>query len=253
VYGGQLVLPADDVPGTLRCWRDWASDIGEGTATSLAVVPFPDAPAVPAPLRGRTAVAVRLAHTGDGGERMADELRALGTPLLADLGELAWTDSARIHRDPPGPAPSVGTTVGLATLTDAVLDAAVDTLAGAPVRRVVELRRLGGALGRPSGLPIRSGLEWQAGTVSIVPGEGDAEVATALDARFRAAVDGLGRVPNFLFGEGADPAAVRDAYPEADWARLRAVKAAEDPDDVIAAAAPIPPAPARGAGPAARA
>ncbi len=248
VYGGSVTLPLDDAPSVLRGWRDWAADLADPTATSLAVAPFPDVPAVPAPLHGRTAITIRLAHDGPAAEgaRVAGGLRALGEPLVDDLGELPWTDSARIHRDPPGPAASVGTTVGLTALPDTVLDAALETVtctaADAGARRVVELRRLGGALAAPTGLPLRTDLAWTAGTVAVLTGPGQAAPAAARDARFRAAVGGAGRVPSFLFGEGADPGAVRSAYRPPDWARLRAVKADVDPDDLILAAAPVPPA-----------
>lgn len=239
VYGGGLFLPAG--PDTVRGWRDWAATAPEELSTSAAVVPFPDVDGLPAPLRGRTLLHVRVACEGGDGERLVAPLRALAEPVLDGLRELPWSASHTIHNDPEGPVASSGTTVALAALPDAVLDAALASREAPDVRRVVEFRRLGGAFTRPGAGPVRRDAEWSAGVVSILTPDVDVAAAAQLDVRFRTEIEPwtVGRLANFLFGEGADPAAVAAAYSPADLARLREIRAEADPDGILMPGAPL--------------
>ena len=239
VYGGGLFLPA--TAAVVRGWRDWAATVPEELSTSAAVVPFPDVDGPPAPLRGRTLMHVRIACEGADGERLVAPLREVAEPVLDGLRELPWTQSHTIHSDPEGPVASSGTSVALGALPDAVVDAALATQAAPDVRRVVEFRRLGGAFSRPGDAPLRRDAEWSTGTVSILTPDVDVAAAAELDARFRDAVAPwtVGRLANFLFGEGADPTAVAASYSPADLARLQEIRAVADPDGVLLPSAPL--------------
>jgi FAD/FMN-containing dehydrogenase len=234
VFGGALHLPA--TAATLRGWRDWAAAAPEEMSTSAAVAPFPDPE--------RPVLVVRIAYEGpvEEGERLVATLRELADPLLDELRELPWTESHTIHSDPSGPVASRSTTVAVDALPDAVLDAAVATQ-GQGVPRIVEFRRMGGAFTRPGpSAPLRRDAEWTAGTLSIMAPGVDPAAADRLDAQFRAvaAPHTVGRLANLLFGEGADPANVGAAYTPADLARLQEIRAAVDPEGVLAPAAPLP-------------
>ncbi|MGI5127769.1 FAD-binding oxidoreductase [Pseudonocardia sp. CA-107938] len=231
VFGGALHLPA--TAATLRGWRDWAVDVPEGMSTSAAVAAFADPTLV-----------VRVAYEGPSpeGERLVAPLRGLAEPLRDELRELPWTESHTIHSDPSGPVASRSTTVALQALPDAVLDAATATQ-GQGVPRIVEFRRMGGAFTRPSAAgPLRRDAEWTAGTISIMAPGVDPAAVDRLDAQFRAAAasETVGRLANLLLGEGADPAAVAQAYTPADLARLQRIRAEVDPDGVLAPGAPLP-------------
>lgn len=249
VFGGQLVFEADQASTLFRAWRDWAADAPDALGTGIAYSPVPDIEGPPPPLRGRTIVSIQVAFDGpaEDGERLVAPLRALQEPLLDSLRQLPWTDSASIHDEPPGPTASVTTNVTLGDLPDDALDAAlaaVTTPGTTP--RVLSLRRLGGALNRPGPAgPVRRDTHWLAGMVAIVPPGCSEEAAASaeLQARdWRAAVAPWtdGRLANFLFGDGADPDAVQAAYTPDTFQRLRDIKTAADPEQLILASALIP-------------
>jgi hypothetical protein len=147
--------------------------------------------------------------------------------------------------DPPDPLPIVSRGALLRDLPSAGVDdllAAVGPGTGSTLA-MVQLRQLGGALGRRApGAGARATLP---GTLSLfalgVP-EDEASAATAtkyLDSLERAALPyRAGFYPNFV-EEPADASAFFD--PET-WRRLREVKASYDPDDLFKGNHHIPPA-----------
>src|SRR4051794_8798046 len=62
--GGAVVYPGEDASVVLHAWREWAPALPDSTTTSVALVRLPDAPTVPAHLRGVLTVHVRVAHLG---------------------------------------------------------------------------------------------------------------------------------------------------------------------------------------------
>src|SRR6185503_18192955 len=155
----------------------------------------------------------------------------------AALGDMAM--------DPPDPLPIVSANALLRDLPSAAVDdlvAAVGPDSGSPLA-MVQLRLLGGALGRPSpGAEARATLPGTFSLFALGVPEDEASAATArayLDdveravLRFRA-----GHYPNFV-EEPADASAFFDAD---TWARLRNVKALYDPSDLFKGNHLIPPA-----------
>ena len=270
LFGGGLYHDARYAPQVLRAYLEWTSGLGDATTSSVALVPFPDTPAVPAPLRGRHAVHVRVAHLGPDGERLVAPLRA-AAPLLADtLGLLPFTRSGTIHHDPPSPMPYTATNVLLSDVDDAVLDVVVDgalgaASAGAQRPPVVELRHLGGALARPPAVPGAVGHRDAGFLLGLVTRLGGpaaeraagADAADAVEGAARAAHDRLldrvaalpgrvvGRSLNFLYGPHVDADTVRRAYHPADHARLILLKARHDPQNLFRLNHNLPPEPRR--------
>lgn len=121
LYGGSIYFDEPHIEQALRGWVDWAtadsaaSDTSDRAdtsdprmTTSVAIIRFPPLEAVPAPLRGRRLLALRIAYPGDPkeGARLAAPLRALAPMHLDDVKERPGSEIARVHNDPVQPAPS---------------------------------------------------------------------------------------------------------------------------------------------------
>src|SRR3569833_1350324 len=103
LYGGGLYFDAADLPAVLRAWRTWAMTAPDELTTSIAVVPLPDLPFLPEPIRGKHVANVRIAYLGDDGDSVVAPLRAAAPVLLDTLKRLPYTDSGSIASDPPHP------------------------------------------------------------------------------------------------------------------------------------------------------
>lgn len=94
---------------------------------------------------------VRISYLGEAaeGERLIAPLRALGPRLADSVRVLPYTESGSIHNDPVPPAAYTGTNAMLSGLDEQrVREVLALTGPGAPVNSIVEVRHLGGALGR---------------------------------------------------------------------------------------------------------
>jgi FAD/FMN-containing dehydrogenase len=257
IWGGGLFLDAggaaraaEILDGYLR----WTATVPEEMNSSLALVPLPDVPALPEPLRGRHVAHVRVAWTGSeaAGERCVAPLRALGPRLLDHLADLPFTEADAVHDDPAVPMPWNGDVALLDDLDEAAARSVVE-IAGpeAAVPCVVEVRHLGGALARPPAAPNAVGhrdARYSLGVLSRLGGPDDARALAA----HRALLDALGprlagRLVNFM-GHGTGPEGpasadrVRTAYRAADLRRLTALKAAHDPANTFRLNHNLPPA-----------
>lgn len=232
VYGGGLYYPAG--PDVLEAWHAWTTTVPDELTSSLALIPYPDVPGLPGPLRGRHVAHIRVACTGtyETGEHLVAPLRALGPALLDTLTVLPYTDSASIYSDPPGPHAYHGTNALVTALDPATL-ATIFDLSPATV---VQLRHLGGALSRTPAHPSAIGFRDATYLVSALAGEpaGPEAIAAALAPITR------GRFLNYLYGMGTDDVAA--LYEPATYRRLRKLKAVYDPANRFHANHNIPPA-----------
>ncbi len=95
------------------------------------------------------------------GDALLAPMRAVGSPVLDEVGELSPTATDAVHREPTSPVPVHDGGAALRDLPAAAVDAllaAADVDIGGPVT-TVELRVLGGALGRPAAVPPPSRAE----------------------------------------------------------------------------------------------
>jgi FAD/FMN-containing dehydrogenase len=238
LYGGGLFFDTDLIPAVLRAYRDVAAGAPEELTTSVGLVPIPDLPVVPEPLRGRHVAHVRVAYTGEDGERLVAPLRAVGPALIDTLRELPFAESASIYQDPTQPHAYTGDNALLRDVTDADLDTVVELAGpGAPVPCVVELRGLGGALGREAEVPNAVGHREAGWLLRVLSPFGDdlADVRAAHD-RLLGAVDSMGRALNFVYGPRDPREYLASAYEKGDLARLAALAADHDRNGVLAAA-----------------
>ncbi|MCI2418091.1 FAD-binding oxidoreductase [Saccharopolyspora sp. K220] len=248
LYGGGLYFDAHLIGEVLRAWQQWTRDLPEEMTSSVALVPFPDVPALPEPLRGRHVVHVRIAHVGDraAGERLVEPLRAVGEPLIDSVREMPYREVGSICNDPVQPMPYLTANAVLRDFDDA----AIKTLLGlvgpdAPQQCVVEVRHLGGALSRPAGNCVGNRDAAYVFGVNSVVDDSTAAVARELQnqvMREMAPWSTGGRFLNFLSGESADVDKVREAYDEADYQRLVALKRTYDPTNRFRLNHNIPPA-----------
>jgi FAD/FMN-containing dehydrogenase len=251
LYGGGLYFDGAAAREILGAYLRWTRTVPEEMTSSLALVPLPDLPSLPPPLRGRYVVHVRIAFLGDpaAGERLIAPLRALGPRLADSVRELPYTESGTIHNDPVPPAAYVGTNAMLRDL-DEETAGTVLALAGpdAPITSVVEVRHLGGALARAPREANCVGNREAGYLLAVLDRvtEDNADAVRAAHSRLMDALSSLttGRCLNFLYGANATPDEVRLAYTPDDYLRLRRIKAAYDPGNLFRLNHNIPPAPA---------
>jgi FAD/FMN-containing dehydrogenase len=248
LYGGGLYFAAEHAAAALQTWLGWTATVPEELTSSVGLVPYPDVPALPEPLRGRWVAHLRVAYLGGPaeGERLVAPLRAVGPRLIDRLGEMPYTESGSIHNDPTFPDSFFGTNVLLDRL-DESLPRTVLELVGpdAPVPCVVELRHLGGALARPPAVPSAVGhRDAQAAARVLTPlGGADLDTTRRVHDRFYQALRPwtVGRTLNFIYGHEATVEQVREAYDPDAYRRLQELKAVHDPGNLFRCNHNIPP------------
>ncbi|MGH3393536.1 MAG: FAD-binding protein [Streptosporangiaceae bacterium] len=248
VYAGLLLWPAAEAPEVLAAWRELTSgDLPDEFTTAVRLMSFPAVPGIPAVLHGRSAVVVYAVHLGLPGEADAllAPLRAL-RPEKDTVRTIPITALGRVHLDPEGPTPYTVDGLLLAGLPAAAID---QIIAAAPPEGrsplvMVEVLHLGGELARArphSGAlaAVDAPYLLLAGGLTATP-QLAATVATGV-RDLQAAVSDWEAPQRYLnlARAHADPA--RFWSPDA-YHRLRRVKAAVDPLDLIRGNHPVPPA-----------
>ncbi|QXJ22919.1 FAD-binding oxidoreductase [Actinomadura graeca] len=250
LYGGGLYFDTPQIGEVLETWRTWSATVPDAMTSSIALMPVPDIPAFPEPLRGRHVAHVRVAFVGDAaeGERLVAPLRAAGPRLIDSVADMPYTESGSIHNEPPVPMAYTSTNVAVRDLRADVVRILLD-LAGpeAPDRAVVEIRQLGGALAAEPAVPNAVGNRdagYLIGVLSKLGPGADEDAVRALHERCRARLGphSSGQILNFLFGADATPQQVRAAYDPADYRRLARLKAVYDPSNLFRLNHNIPPA-----------
>jgi FAD/FMN-containing dehydrogenase len=248
VYGGGLYFPGSQAAAVLNAYRRWVKRVPEQMSSSITLTRFPWEDTVPAELRGRFVVHLRLAYAGSAadGESLVRPLRTAALPLLDTVAEIPYTAIGGIHNDPTDPFPLHERTACLRELDEDGLDRLIH-LAGpdstCPLR-LVELRHLGGALSREPAIPNAVGnrdaefLLYLTGlTTSGAEVVHSAELI--LDQLAPWCTGGVNI--NFLGVSDAEPERVRAAYPADAYRRLRRTKRAYDPENIFRINHNIPP------------
>jgi hypothetical protein len=240
--GGALLFDVAAAAPLLRAWAAWTPTVGQRTTTSVAVLRLPPLPTVPEPLRGRAVVALRVAHLGP-----VEEARAVIAPLLAAAGpvivdslrDMPFAEVGTIASEPTDPVPSWDK----GTLLRGLDDAAVDVITGlvgpdatTPLA-VVELRHLGGALGRDPLVPNAVGGRDAAYSLNAVgallPDLREAVPSAGEELLSAVRPWGTGGTQANLLGWTTDPVEISKAWPAATYRRLSRLKAAWDPQDLF--------------------
>ncbi|MGY1609802.1 MULTISPECIES: FAD-binding oxidoreductase [unclassified Geodermatophilus] len=242
LVGGGFFFAGRDAAAVLHAYRTWAPTLPEEAGSSVAVLRMPPLEELPPPLRGQTVVHLRFLYAGDDPEAAAAlvaPMQAAGEVLLGGVGPLPPTALDAVHMDPTEPMPAWEKGALLADLTEETVDALL-AAAGPEVHVplvMVEVRQLGGALGRPAPVPnavTGRHAAWSVFVVApMVP-----ELAGVVPHVGRGVLAALapwtatGALVNFL-GDVEGPGEVLAAWDEQDGERLLAVKRSVDPGDVF--------------------
>jgi FAD/FMN-containing dehydrogenase len=153
VFAGWLIWPWEQSEQVLTAWRDWTETTPDEVTSVGRILQLPPIEVIPEPLRGRNIVIVEVAHMGD--EASGRELIAPLLELEPEMSTMATMPAAglvRLHGDPEGHTPAIGDGGIIESLPDEAIRALVEVAgpgSGSPFISV-ELRQLGGALGRPA-------------------------------------------------------------------------------------------------------
>ncbi|WP_375492098.1 FAD-binding oxidoreductase [uncultured Jatrophihabitans sp.] len=246
LFGGCLYFDGADAAPVLHAWREWTPTLPEQATSSIALMRLPAMPGVPEPLAGKVTVAVRYAWVGDpdDGSAAFAPMAAAGRVVLGGVGVLPYTAIGSIHNDPVDPMPTAEAATLLQTLPVDAVDALM-AAAGpdAPCPQViVELRHLGGAIGRQqSGASAFSFRDAAYSLLTI--GIAAPPVVDATHASSAAILAALAPwsdgscLPNFH--ATSDPGQIKRKYDPATLARLATLATTYDPHGVVADAAPF--------------
>ena len=232
VHVGRVTYRPDDPVDLLLRWRYAMRRAPEELSSTLVLMPaLPGSP---------PAAMVLLCYAGEPGTPVAEAdaaiepLLELGSVVEADVAERRYADVLEDAHHPPG-IRMVGRNI-LAPTLSADLARAIARLHGSPAPAAVAVRSLGGAFGRvPADATAFAHRDAEVLVVCglMVPADtSDADVEAALIPWQDVAAHGTGTYLNFQ--GSATPADLAAAYPPETHARLAAVKAAYDPDNVFA-------------------
>jgi len=245
VLGGMLIQPA--TPELIADFMARAGAAPEALSVIANVMPCPPMPFVPEEHHGSTVVFSMVCWSGDlgEGERVLASLRELAEPI-ADLVKPIPYPEMFPPEDPDYQPTAVGWTMFLDRVGPDEARTMLERIeaSDAPMR-VVQLRPLGGAVGRvqadATAFAHRSS-PIMAIVASFYDGADDRPRREAWVADLAATLDqGLeGAYVNFVNDEG--PERVRAAYPGATWDRLAAIKARYDPTNLFHRNQNVPPA-----------
>ena len=244
IYGGGLYFAADLAETAVRTWATWTGAQPDSMNSSLAFLRLPVAPQVPAFLAGRFVTHIRISFDGpaDEGRRLLEPLRRLG-PLSDTVQLMSYRNVATIHHDSTDPTSYHERSLMLPDLGTAALDELL-TAAGPDATRsdvLVELRHLGGALGRPPTHHNSVGNRDAAYSLSTITlaGVDETDAGPVVEAM---APWGTGRrYLNFLGGPSTAEQ-VSQAYDADTFRALIAIKSRLDPHNLFRANHNIVPA-----------
>jgi FAD binding domain/Berberine and berberine like len=251
LYGGALYFPGERAADVLHTYREWAATLPEEMTASVALLRLPPLGVVPQPLRGKLTVHVRIAYLGsaEDGARLVAPLRELGPAIIDSVAEMPYQDVGAIHAEPPVPLPVHDGSVRLGALPEAAIDAILRSAgpyADCPLA-MVELRQLGGALGRAPDHPNAVAGRDAAFQV-YCGGVGGSIVAPfindGMDELFREL--GPWSIPegtlNYQCGPEPEPETVRATFGKDVYDRLTMAKVSYDPENRFRVNHNIPPA-----------
>ncbi|WP_242904536.1 FAD-binding oxidoreductase [Actinomadura terrae] len=235
IYGGGLYFDTDLLPTVFKTYREWTETVPDTMGSSIGLIPMPDVPAVPAPLRGRHLAHVRIAYVGtvQNGERLVKPLRALGPRIVDTLGEMPFTASGTIHNEPKQPRNFLCSNAMLSEFDASAPDALLDLVGpGAGVFGVVQVNHLGGAL---TGLPEVANAVGHRDASHVLrlvtlPQGPARDAAHETADRVMGAVKPwtVGRAPGFVQGDQGAGELARECYEPDTFERLASLKAAHD-------------------------
>jgi hypothetical protein len=230
---GSFFFPVERTAEVLRTWTALLPGFPEELTTWVTVMHFPPLDEMPPEVRGRSFTILMAAHLGSEREarRLLRPLQELG-PMRDTLGAQDPIALGTLAMDPESPLPYRSTTA----LVDGLPGDAIDALAGlagvGSALTLVQFRHVGGALSRrPDGAGARATLPGEILVFSLaIPTGPEAESIAALERLDRILAPlKVGEYPNLV----EHPVDASRFFDAPTWARLREVKAAYDPADLV--------------------
>jgi len=240
VLAGMLAFPMEDGVRVLRAYREWAAEVPDSVTTIVALRTVLPSPMVPVEAHGRRMVGIGICAAGDpaADDGLMAPLRGLGTPLFDSVARKPITaHNAMFDASVPPRNGYYWKSHFLNGLSDGFVEAAVEHHLRAPQPWSYSLiGQLGGAIARipndATAYPHRDAPY----LININGVDDDPAHDDEVVAWTRETFDALnpfstgGVYVNFVGNEGEDR--VRAAYGPA-YARLAAIKASYDPDNVF--------------------
>jgi FAD/FMN-containing dehydrogenase len=249
VYAGWLIWPLERAPEVLTAWQRWTETVPDELTSVGRILNIPPLPTIPEPLRGRSVVVVEAIYIGDeaDGAELIAPLRELG-PELDTLATIPASALQTLHMDPEEPVPGKGDGMMLDSLTpEAIMKITEIVTAESPLLSV-EVRHVGGELGRTApgnGVLGRLDAAYMMFAVGIPMTPEMAEGIERDVARLQRALARWDSGRMYLnFAE--EPRSGRSLFGEDGYARLRRVKTEVDPDNLFHANHQVEPAERRG-------
>ena len=249
VYAGWLIWPLERAPEVLTAWQRWTETVPDELTSVGRILNIPPLPTIPEPLRGRSVVVVEAIYIGDeaDGAELIAPLRELG-PELDTIATVPASALQTLHMDPEEPVPGKGDGILLDSLTPEAIVKLTEIVTAESPLLSVEVRHVGGELGRTApgnGVLGRLDAAYMMFAVGIPMTPEMAEGIERDVARLQRALARWDSGRMYLnFAE--EPRSGRSLFGEDGYARLRRVKTEVDPDNLFHANHQVEPAERRG-------
>jgi len=251
VLGGMLIWPAAMAGDLVRFYRDFMTTAPDELGSALAFITAPPAPFVPEPVRGQPVVGIIVCYAGpvEEGEEVIRPLREFGPPGVDIVQPMPYVAVQRmIDEGNPKGLQNYWTADFLVDLPDEAIDTLVEH-ATKPVSPLTQILLVpgGGAPSRVDNDATAFGQReapWNTHFLSIWPDPADNEKNIAYTRAIATAMKPwtTGRAYlNFIGDEGLGR--VEAAFGPERYARLQALKATWDPENLFRHNQNIPPAP----------
>ncbi len=249
ILGGPMMWPIEQSAEVLRHYRDWIADAPDELTTIVVHRKLPSGPPAPPDLYGRPVVIVAVCYAGsvEDGERVVRPMREFGEPLV-DLCIPRPFLSLQAMFDASFPTGwwYYFRSCDVQTLSDEVIDITAEhaQLIPGPLT-AFPIFQLGGAISRvgeeDTAYNNRSaGHRFNINATTLTREGFDTEVEWARTFWQALAPYHSSVYVNFLMDEGAER--IRQAYGDAKFERLQALKTRYDPDNFFRLNQNIPPA-----------
>ena len=243
-YAGVLFFPLRQAAEVLHSWREWTISVPDEVTSVGRIMRFPPLPELPDQLRGQAFALVEAAYLGDEGTgaELIAPLRQLG-PEMDTFATIPAPALGQLHMDPTEPMPALGDGVLLTDFSAAATDALV-AVAGpdtdTPLMSV-EVRHLGGALGRPpSGAGAHPSIDasYLLYDIGLAP---TSEAAATVRGYAQAVKDALApwHASYNLYNFEENPVTADAVLPPDSYRRIKQIKTSYDPDGVIISPHPV--------------
>ncbi|MCK2240833.1 MULTISPECIES: FAD-binding oxidoreductase [unclassified Crossiella] len=229
VFAGAVYWPIEDAAEVFALYRDWVAGTPLELTSALTFLQYPESPALPEPLRGRTLVALRGVYAGpeSAAAEVLHPLRSRPGAVLDTFREMAYREIDTVTNDPVKPLPRTGYSTAVTELPAGLVELAKpgESFVSVEARHVAgEGARLGAA-----------GAEFLVFTMAVTPDETSVAEAGEFGrkvAQVCAPYRTGHNLMSFLLAPpeaGGLPEQVAAAFPAEYREQLAAVKAHYDP------------------------